>query len=345
MEPGIGDDAEEDQAPLLENDLFLLHGHADQEDEDVAVPALCDQEAAFRSLGSRKRAPRRAAAAARAALLPLEPGAEVVAGAAAPLPALEDQAQPSPSEQQPSEAQIAATATAKRRKFESKPVEARHEGDEEAPWLSFPSLASAGRETGVPCGSISSLCDLQGGHSGWVFRWPGAAPIKRPPPPPSRPVELSPEETECILRRLRAMPQDERRAAVAAMPEGTRRCLTAQLRSEAGGSRLRSLLENLPQLLEGAPEHKCKAVLQGVRLFESKQAEILAAPDIATVAKLLKEVSAEQRRCLLEFLPGQTQQALMMHLRAEKAAQAQAAAVEACVRRQASEHQMLPGVF
>eukprot|EP00434_Breviolum_minutum_P044800 symbB.v1.2.040058.t1/scaffold6962.1/size14187/1 len=52
--------------------------------------------------------------------------------------------------QSPEELAAEMERARKRKKFESKPVEAKKEGDEDMDWIHFPSLAAAGRETGVP---------------------------------------------------------------------------------------------------------------------------------------------------------------------------------------------------
>eukprot|EP00435_Cladocopium_sp_Y103_P044738 s799_g12.t1 len=154
----------------------------------------------------------------------------------------------------------------------------------------------------------------------WCFRWPGAQKLEKSTPP--RRIELPSEEMEAILRRLRAMSAEERRNALAAMPEGTRKELMRHLKQEAGGSRLRQLLSHLPELLDSADEQKRHELMQGVRMLESMTAQVLAAPDMASVVKILRELTPQQRHAIVESLPGETQEALTAHLRAEKAAQA-----------------------
>ncbi|CAJ1439022.1 unnamed protein product [Effrenium voratum] len=116
------------------------------------------------------------------------------------------------------------------------------------------------------------------------------------------------------------MSGEERRVALAAMPEGTRKELMKHLKQEAGGSRLRQLLSHLPDLLEGADDQKRTELLQGVRMLEAVNAQVLAAPDMAAVVRILRELTPLQRHAIVEALPAETQQALTAHLRAEKAA-------------------------
>lgn len=155
---------------------------------------------------------------------------------------------------------------------------------------------------------------------------------------------MPPEELDVILERLRAVPASERRAAIAAMPEVARASLMKHLKEQAGGSRLRALLGHLPQYLESTSEGRRAELLEGVRHFEALHAHILAAPDIATVVQVLREVTPAQRHALVEALPTETQQALQAHLRAEKAAKNAARAVQAQVQTQALDR-ALPGLY
>lgn len=314
---------------LLENDLYLLTQGADAGQDFGGLPEGRRPERSKR----RKRTKDSHPAEARGEVGQMEPLA-----LPAPADAEGHEAEPeapgseapeasptgdTPKEkvpQSPEELAAEMERARKRKKFESKPVEAKKEGDEDMDWIHFPSLAAAGRETGVPNSSIASLCTMQGSHTGWIFRWPGATRIAKPTPP--RRPELPPEETEVILRRLRAMSAEERRNALAAMPEETRKELMKHLKQEAGGSRLRQLLSHLPELLEGADEQKRHELMQGVRMLESVTAQVLAAPDMAAVVKILRELTPQQRHAIVESLPNETQEALAAHLRAEKAASA-----------------------
>lgn len=311
-------EAEEEQHEgLLENDLYLLTQGQGQEaprNERSKRRKRASPDTQHRPVGVMEPlalpAPADAAIAAEAtadaAAADAAPGAAPAAAEASP-------------EMSPEDVAAEMERARKRKKFESKPVEARKEG-EEGDWILFPSLAAASRETGVPNGSIASLCTLQGSHTGWCFRWPGAQKLEKSTPP--RRIELPSEEMEAILRRLRAMSAEERRNALAAMPEGTRKELMRHLKQEAGGSRLRQLLSHLPELLDSADEQKRHELMQGVRMLESMTAQVLAAPDMASVVKILRELTPQQRHAIVESLPGETQEALTAHLRAEKAAQA-----------------------
>lgn len=310
------DTGSEEASALLENDLYLLR--VQPEDDQDSLLSACEPAQASvprrRPCGSRRRP------AKQPNLLSEE----------LPL-ALEDQDAERPSchdaehleQQQEEHGNVEQAAeeehASKRRKFESKPVECRQEGDEDSPWISFPSLAAASRETGVPCGSITNLCTNQDSHSGWTFRWPGAAPIPRSDP--VRQEALPPEELEVILLRLRAVPSPERRAALASMPEVTRRHLMNHLKQEADGPRLRSLLADLPRLLEVAGPEKGAQLMEGIKQLEVRTAEVLAAPDVASMVRILREeVTPEQRHAIVESLSSETQEAVIAHLRAEKAA-------------------------
>lgn len=311
-------EVEEEHEGLLENDLYLLtQGQEAPRNERSKRRKRASPETQHRPVGAMEPlalpAPADAAIAAEATADAADAAADAVgagAGAAA------DAASP---EMSPEDVAAEMERARKKKKFESKPVEARKEGDE-GDWIHFPSLAAASRETGVPNGSIASLCTLQGSHTGWCFRWPGAQKLEKSTPP--RRVELPSEEMEAILRRLRAMSAEERRGALAAMLEGTRKELMRHLKQEAGGSRLRQLLSHLPELLDSADEQKRHELMQGVRMLESVTAQVLAAPDMASVVKILRELTPQQRHAIVESLPGETQEALTAHLRAEKAAQA-----------------------
>jgi len=321
--PGEVEEPEE----LLENDLYLLTQQGQEEEEAAATTCL---------RGQRKRCRTESLQNDLLSLPAPEPqadGAEAEAAKAQeskPTEASDDAEEKAPKDD--------AQPSSKRKKFESKPVEARPEGDDEAPWVSYPSLAAAARETGVPCGSVSSLADFQGIHSGFTFRWPGVPQMQ--PPKPARQPEMPPLELDSILERLRAMPASDRRGAIAAMPEAARASLAKHLKEEAEGSRLRALLGHLPQYLESISEERRAELLEGVRHLEALHAQILAAPDIATVVGVLREVTPAQRHALIELLPAETQQALQAHLRAEKAARDAAKAVQAHVQSQALDRSL-----
>eukprot|EP00913_Durusdinium_trenchii_P023990 g22531.t1 len=108
---------------------------------------------------------------------------------------------------------------------------------------------------------------------------------------------------EAILRRLRAMSAEERRSALSAMPEETRKELLKYLKQEAGGSRLRQLLSHLPELLDSASEQKRAELMQGIRMLEAVTAQVLAAPDMAAVVKILRELTPQQRHAIVESYP------------------------------------------
>ncbi|CAE7704075.1 unnamed protein product, partial [Symbiodinium sp. CCMP2456] len=135
-----------------------------------------------------------------------------------------------------------------------------------------------------------------------------------------------------ILKRLRAMHAEERRTALAAMPEATRRELMHHLKQEASSSRLRRLLGNVPQLLETAEGPKRQELLQSVRSFEAIHTQVLMAPDMASVVQILRDLTPEQRHAIVEALPEETQEALEKHLRASKAAQAAQQAAQQAVK-------------
>ncbi|CAK9063401.1 Methyltransf_21 domain-containing protein [Durusdinium trenchii] len=318
------DEGEQAHEGLLENDLYLLtQGQDDHDRGHLNGPKASEGRRPDR----RRRRPHRSPSAG---------DAEDAAAPrlALPAPADAETEEPGEPEQADEEDKAAELERArKRKKFESKPVEAKREGDEDADWIYFPSLAAAARETGVPNSSVAGLCSWQGSHSGWLFRWPGAEPLDKPMP--TRRIELPAEETEAILRRLRAMSAEERRSALSAMPEETRKELLKYLKQEAGGSRLRQLLSHLPELLDSASEQKRAELMQGIRMLEAVTAQVLAAPDMAAVVKILRELTPQQRHAIVESLPAETQEALAAHLCAEKAAHA-AQHAKACVPAQQS---------
>jgi len=215
-----------------------------------------------------------------------------------------------------------------KRKFDSKPVEVRHEG--EAEWTRFPSIAAAARDTGVPSAAIGNLCDEQALHSGWEFRWPGAPRLERREKRPRPSIAVPDEELEMIAERLRKVPAAERRGAVAALPEETRRLLMKYLQSDAGGqgSRLQQLLARVPELLPQASLEERLQMLEGVHWLRAKHCALLQAPDIATMVEILSPVTPEQRRALLEALPEETQEALKDHLLQKQAERAAARLTE-----------------
>ncbi|CAE8631894.1 unnamed protein product, partial [Polarella glacialis] len=151
------------------------------------------------------------------------------------------------------------------------PIEAKQEGDEGAECdQADPELASAAPEPGP------------------VPRRPGRPPGERPAAN-SRQSEPSPEELEGIVQSIRFLPPAERRAAVAALPDVTRRCLSSHLKDESGGSRLGLLLAHLPDLLPAATIQQRRELLDGVRWLQATHATILAAPDMAAVCAKLRE--------------------------------------------------------
>merc|ERR1719433_364978 len=205
-------------------------------------------------------------------------------------------------------------------RLEPKPVQIQREGETE--WITSPSLAQAARETGVPNGSISHLCDVQATRSGWNFRWPNAEALPLAPPPNSLDGSI-PENLQSLAARIRATPAADRRAVVASLHPTTRLALVDHLREEKEekenvGSRVRTLMAQLPRLLPSAKPEERRALLQGVHDLQARQTALLAAPDVATVANMLREVTPVQRRILVEGLPEDTQVALREHLLAEK---------------------------
>ncbi|CAL1172594.1 unnamed protein product [Cladocopium goreaui] len=157
----------EEHEGLLENDLYLLtQGQEAPRNERSKRRKRASPETQHRPVGAMEPlalpAPADAAIAAEATADAADAAADAVgagAGAAA------DAASP---EMSPEDVAAEMERARKKKKFESKPVEARKEGDE-GDWIHFPSLAAASRETGVPNGSIASLCTLQGSHTGRVF--------------------------------------------------------------------------------------------------------------------------------------------------------------------------------
>jgi hypothetical protein len=87
----------------------------------------------------------------------------------------------------------------------------------------------------------------------------------------------------------------------------------------------------LPEVIPRLPQDaRCK-VLAGVRDLGARHRALLLAPDIATVASILREVQPQHRRALLEALPDETQEALQKYMLAEKAAASSTPkAAEAC---------------
>jgi len=209
-------------------------------------------------------------------------------------------------------------AGSRKGRLEPKPVQIQRDG-ETGDWITIPSLAQAARETGIPNGSISQLCDIQAVRGGWKFRWPNAEDLPLAPRANSSDVsDLG--NLPSLAARIRAAPAADRRAVVASLPEATRRALVEHLRDEKEntGSRVKNLIAQLPQLLPAAKPEERRALLQGVRDLQARQTALLAAPDVATVADMLREVTPVQRRILVEGLPEGTQVALREHLLAEK---------------------------
>lgn len=354
---GAGEEAPEvaeNPEELLENDLYLLTRGAPKGADvsvdsiwavDIPKPARAKAKSRLAPRPSPRTGARRRPAAEEAApplALPPVPGAEGLeaepgedaegAGEGAEDAAGGEGEAPgqAPGHEEPKEDPAdELERLRKRKKFECKPVEARKEGEDED-WVQFPSLAAASRETGVPNSAISHLCTSQGAHSGWLFRWPGAPELPKLSAV-SQP-ELPLPELEGILKRLRAMHAEERRTALAAMPEATRRELMHHLKQEASSSRLRRLLGNVPQLLETAEGPKRQELLQSVRSFEAIHTQVLMAPDMASVVQILRDLTPEQRHAIVEALPEETQEALEKHLRASKAAQAAQQAAQQAVK-------------
>merc|ERR1712050_271121 len=105
-----------------------------------------------------------------------------------------------------------------------------------------------------------------------------------------------PENLQSLASRIRATPAADRRAVVASLPEATRRALVEHLREgkENVGSRGKTLIAQLPQLLPAAKPEERRALLQGVRDLQARQTALLAAPDVAAVAEMLREVTPVQ---------------------------------------------------
>jgi len=250
----------------------------------------------------------------RAADTTVDAGAPVASVSCTPIESVEPSACP--------EADLLSRSTSlassRKGRLEPKPVQIQREG-EVGEWITIPSLAQAARETGVPNGSISHLCDVQAMRGGWKFRWPNAEAL--PPTPQPSALDVSQlEDLPSLAARIRAAPAADRRAVVASLPEATRRALVEHLREgkENVGSRVKTLIAQLPQLLPAAKPEERRALLQGVRDLQARQTALLAAPDVATVAEMLREVTPVQRRILVEGLPEGTQVALREHLLAAK---------------------------
>lgn len=250
----------------------------------------------------------------RAADATVDPGGSVASASCTPGESVE----PSAGLEAEPLSRNSGIAGSRKGRLEPKPVQIRREG-ETAEWLTIPSLAQAARETGVPNGSISHLCDVQATRSGWTFRWPNAEALPPAPQPNSLDGSI-PENLQSLASRIRATPAADRRAVVASLPEATRRALVEHLREgkENVGSRVKTLIAQLPQLLPAAKPEERRALLQGVRDLQARQTALLAAPDVAAVAEMLREVTPVQRRILVEGLPEGTQVALREHLLAEK---------------------------
>lgn len=231
-----------------------------------------------------------------------------------------------------------AAPGAKNRPRFGKPVEARVAGSA-APWKRFPTLKMAQDVTGIPTDYAKALCDSGREYLGWEFRWPEQACVEASIDASDghavQAAEQGSLDVACdvgaLARRIRAVPSAARRRLVAALPEATRNALSQHLRSPpppspdtkpAAVPDLNVVISTLPEVLRNVPqEARCK-VLAGVRDLGERHQALLLAPDIASVAKLLREVLPAQRRALLEALPEATQQALREHMLAEKAAAA-----------------------
>lgn len=202
-----------------------------------------------------------------------------------------------------------------------------------SPWRRFPSLASAQNCTGIPRDDIKILASTHEDHMGWEFRWPPAP--EHPKEADQQPTEANVESVDVLacdiddlVKRIRAVPSAARPRLLSALPETTRTALKQYMRSPpaspnispaAPSTNLNTVLSNLPDLLRRVPqEARCK-VLEGVRHLGSRYQAMLLAPDIATVATLLREVVPAQRRALLEALSPETQQSLQEHMLAAKA--------------------------
>lgn len=201
-----------------------------------------------------------------------------------------------------------------------KPVEIRVAGSG-APWQRFAALRHAHDFTGIPTDLIKSLCETGGEHLGWQLRWPPAenAQIKE--------KCVEPCDIGSLGRRIRLVPSAARRRLLCALPEETRTALAQHMRTHdsprvADSSRasLNEVMSVLPEVIPRLPQDaRCK-VLAGVRDLGARHRALLLAPDIATVASIIREVQPQHRRALLEALPDETQEALQKYMLAEKAA-------------------------
>lgn len=230
----------------------------------------------------------------------------------------------------------------KRCKVQPRPIEVRKAGSADS-WKYFESVERASQALGVPKSQVEAACSLDRLHPEWEFRWAAASPDARAEAAAGAPAEALAEapaapEAEGLAARIRALGPAERRAAVAALPEAARRALARHLRAarepEGGGSRLRALLARLPKLLPAARLEERRALLEGVQSLHARHRALLAAPDVAAVAAMLRGVTPQQRQALLETLPEGTQEALREHLLAERAVaragEASAEALGAC---------------
>ncbi|CAE8735054.1 unnamed protein product, partial [Polarella glacialis] len=116
----------------------------------------------------------------------------------------------------------------------------------------------------------------------------------------SKQSELSPEELEGIMQSIRCLPEAERPAAMAALPDVPRRCLLSHCKDEYGGTCLNLLLAHLPELPPAATLQQRRELLEGVLWLQATHATTLAAPDMAAVNEKLREVSRQQGQALIE---------------------------------------------
>ncbi|CAE8584233.1 unnamed protein product [Polarella glacialis] len=116
----------------------------------------------------------------------------------------------------------------------------------------------------------------------------------------SKQSELSPEELEGIMQSIRCLPEAERPAAMAALPDVPRRCLLSHCKDEYGGTCLNLLLARLPELPPAATLQQRRELLEGVLWLQATHATTLAAPNMAAVNEKLREVSRQQGQALIE---------------------------------------------
>mmetsp|Transcript_119988 Transcript_119988/g.188233 ORF Transcript_119988/g.188233 Transcript_119988/m.188233 type:complete len:396 (-) Transcript_119988:60-1247(-) len=207
----------------------------------------------------------------------------------------------------------------------AKPVEIRVAGSG-CQWERLPTLKRAHEVSGLATDVIKALCESQSEHLGWECRWPLQPPSESETDPSADAVP-APCDVGDLAQRIRKIPGAARRRLLAALPVSIRGALAEHLKASplpspevrpAKEPDLNDIISDLPEVLRQVPQDvRCK-VLAGLRSMGERLQAMLVAPDVATIASLIKEAAPAHRKTLMEALPQETQKALMEHKLAEK---------------------------